>query len=189
MVHGTVTRTVESHAKAMESGANQSSSWDEDQQADEAKVNLALEISREEELPLQLHHVGLTESGEIRRRTRGEDLTFSFIHRGMPFACECKTTGESKLKIVGELGKLPFTAESSAGRRFFRHLETATRTLPRGHFAIINDQDVRLLAEIVPPRGLTPVSIIAALSAVLLEFKPFFELAESVLAVRKAGKA
>lgn len=189
MVHGTATRTVESHAKAMESGANQSSSWDEDQQADEAKVNLALEISREEELPLQLHHVGLTESGEIRRRTRGEDLTFSFIHRGMPFACECKTTGETNLKIVGELGKLPFTAESSAGRRFFRHLETATKTLPRGHFAIINDQDVRLLAEIVPPRGLTPVSIIAALSAVLLEFKPFFELAESVLAARKADKA
>lgn len=167
---------------ASESNVRQTVSSDYDQKSEDAKVNLALEISREVELPLQLHHVELSESGEIRRRRKGADLTFSFIYRGMPFACECKTTDGAKMKIVGELGKLPFTAESSEGRRFLKHLAIATSNLSKGNFAIIGDQDVRLLAEVAPPRGLTPVSIIAALSAVLLEFKPFFELAEEVLA-------
>lgn len=170
---------------ASERNVRRTVSSDYDQQTEDAKVNLALEISREVELPLQLHHVELSESGEVRRRRKGAELTFSFIYRGMPFACECQTTDAPKLKIVGELGKLPFTAESSKGRRFLKHLATATSDLSKGHFAIIGDQDVRLLAEVAPPRGLTPVSIIAALSAVLLEFKPFFELAEEALAPGK----
>lgn len=172
----------ESHAMASESSVRQALPSNYDQQADDAKVNLALEISREEELPLQLHHVELSESGEVRRRRKDADLTFSFIHRGMPFACECTTTEEPELKIVGELGKLPFTAESTKGRHFLKHLAVATNNLPKGRFAILDNQDVRLLAEVVPPQGLTPVSLIAALTAVLLQFKPFFELAEDVLA-------
>ncbi|MFC4351177.1 hypothetical protein ACFOW6_06420 [Fodinicurvata halophila] len=181
------TDSCESHAMASESSVRQTVDSDYDQQSEDAKVSLALEISRDEELPLQLHHVELSESGEIRRRRKGADLTFSFVHRGMPFACECKTTDDPVLKIVGELGKLPFTAESAKARRFLKHLAIATGGLSKGHFAIIDDQDVRLLAEVVPPQGLTPVSIIAALSAVLLEFKPFFDLAEEALAPGKTA--
>ena len=59
---------------------------------------------------------------------------------------------------------------------FSRRIVEATGRLPHGHIRLSDDQDMHLSAEAPAPVPLTPVRVMAALTALLLEFKPYLEL-------------
>ncbi|MGO1117804.1 hypothetical protein ACTL6U_03835 [Rhodovibrionaceae bacterium A322] len=147
------------------------------QSRDEDSLWETLDVASKQTLPLELGSIELTEEGLIQHRESSEPVTFSFKYHNYSFAGELAEHHNGRLRLVGDLGKLPYTAESPEGRNFIRKLSAATSVMPHGKFIITDRQDVRLLAEEELPEPHTPVSFMATAAALLLEFKPFLDLA------------
>ena len=136
-----------------------------------------LDAACRQSLPLELGSIELTREGVIQSRGDDRPVTFSFNYHNYLFAGELADGQKGRLRLVGNLGKLPYTVESPEGRSFLRQLTAATAAMPHGRFIITDHQDVQLLAEETLPEPRTPVSFMATAAALLLEFKPFLDLA------------
>ena len=103
-------------------------------------------------------------------------MQFSFDYMGAVFDARLDTAEAASLNLRANLGKLPYTAESSIARRVTLRLIACAGRLPRGRIFIDERDDLLLEADIAPPKPQTPVSIMAAVTALLLDAKPYLEL-------------
>lgn len=142
-------------------------------------VNMVAKSDR----PYQLGDVEIDDEGRLRPRQDGAPIIFGFSYRGLDFMAEIETGGTPRLSLNAELGKLPYRFEAGQRRDSTRRILEATQALPRGAIVLSDSQDMRLSAEIVPPAPLTPANIMAALTAILLDFKPYLDLLHDVLIV------
>jgi hypothetical protein len=147
----------------------------------------ALELARRELPPIELGRIAVEADGQVRERDSAEPISFSFQYRGLPFAGELRDRASGQLRLVANLGKLPYTIEAPCARRLLRQLVIATHRLARGRFHISEDQDVLFVAEAQAPAPYTPVRVIATVAVLVLAFKPYLELIER--ASRLAGPA
>lgn len=147
-----------------------------------AALKDAMQVANTTSLPLELGSLDVTQDGRVVARRGSRNLAFSFIYRGLPFAGTLAEPADAPLRLAAEFGKLPFTAELPEGRRRIRQIAVDSQRNPRVRFQITPAQDIRLLLEIRPPRPRTPVGLVAAVAAVLLEAKPHMEAMTAALA-------
>jgi hypothetical protein len=114
--------------------------------------------------------------GRIHGREPGVPLNFSFDYRGIQFDSVIEIEPQPRVRLSAELGRLPFSMQAGEGRRLSRRIVEATRALPHGRINLDELQDMHLQAECVPPTPLTPSSVIATVTAMLLDFKPYLVL-------------
>lgn len=114
--------------------------------------------------------------GRIRSREPGLPLNFRFDYRGILFDSVVEFEPQPRVRLSAELGKLPFSMQAGEGRRWSQRIVAATRALPHGRINVDELQDMRLQAECVPPSPLTPSSVMATVTAMLLDFKPYLAL-------------
>lgn len=144
-------------------------------------MRLAFVLAREQELPLEVGRLSWSHDGVVSLRDGSGGARFSFFFRGLPFSVEVEEGEDLRLVLVGNLGKVPFTAEAPDARRVLKRIAAASQRLPRGTLAITREQDLQLRAVDFVPGRATPVRVIATVVALLLDFLPFLDLAEAAL--------
>ncbi|WP_119167846.1 hypothetical protein [Algihabitans albus] len=149
----------------------------------------AVRLASESKLPLELGSIEISEDGRVVPSAPGHTLTFSFFYKGLPFAGEVGPESGDSVRLVGEFGKMPFTAELPKGRHAIRQVIADSQRSQRTRFFVTREQDLRLAMEAVPPQPRTPVSIVAAVTALIVEALPGIEAMTDTLNERlSAGR-
>ena len=132
---------------------------------------------------LQVGDLEFDEGGRIRLRNGDQPLRFAFAFRGADFEAQIETTPEARITLSAELGNVPYSMEQGANRRITQRIVEATAGLPGGRIEISESQYISLVATAQPPSPLTPASVMAAITSLLLDFGPYIDLLrESLLA-------
>ncbi len=131
--------------------------------------------------PLRVGDIEIDGQGRIRARADKGPLRFAFAYRGVEFGAEVATGAEPRVKLSAELGKLPYSMEIGHGRHTIRRILVASAQLPHGRISLSDTDDMRLEAESSPPSPFTPASLMAAVAALLLDFRPYLDLVARVL--------
>lgn len=132
-------------------------------------------------IPLPVGEGQLDAQGRIRPRVHDGPLRFGFAYRGVEYGAEVETGSEPRIRLSAELGKLPYSVEIGGGRCLIRRIITASASSPHGRIGLSEADDMRLEMESKPPLPLTPVSLMATLAALLLDFRPYLDMLGSVL--------
>lgn len=131
--------------------------------------------------PLRVGDIEIDGQGRIRARTDKGPLRFAFAYRGVEFGAEVATGAEPRVTLSAELGKLPYSMEIGHGRHMIQRILVASARLPHGRIGLSDSDDMRLEAESSPPAPFTPASLMAAVAALLLDFRPYLDLVARVL--------
>ncbi len=127
-------------------------------------------------IPLRVGEIQLDAQGRIRPCAHDGPLRFGFAYRGVEYGAEVETGSEPRVRLSAELGKLPYSMKIGDGRRLIRRIILASACSPRGRIGLSEAEDMRLEVESTPPLPFTPVSLIATLAALLLDFRPYLDL-------------
>ena len=133
---------------------------------------------------LQVSDIAIDDDGHVRLRNRDEAIGFAFAYRGADFVARMETAPETRITLTAELGKVPYSMEPGSGRRRTQRIIKDTADLPSGRIEVSESQDMSLVASAQPPHPLTPSSVMAAITSLLLDFRPYIDLLrETLLAV------
>jgi hypothetical protein len=141
-----------------------------------------VKLVSEQTLPLEVGTLAVDREGRLVPRDPGTPLHFSFVYAEVPFAAEVTTGPASLLRLTADLGALPYTVECAASRRWVLRLIAASSAQKRGQLELTRAKQIRLCAEAVPPAPRNPVSVMATVAALLLDFKPALTLLGELLA-------
>jgi hypothetical protein len=107
----------------------------------------------------------------------GGPLCFRFCFKEVPFTARIAQQQDgAALSLTGDLGTLPFTAESPRRRRRLRLVLAAARRAPGMAWEITGDHHISVSGETMLALPLTPVAVIAAATGLLLRSRPYLEL-------------
>jgi len=135
-----------------------------------------LALITEDRSPFQVGDLVFNEDDRIRLRGDAQPLCFAFAFRGVDFEARMVTSPEALITLSAELGKVPYSIEQGADRRGTQRIVEATADMPNGRIEISGSQDMSLVATAQPPSPLTPASIMAAITSLLLDFGPYIDL-------------
>lgn len=110
-----------------------------------------------------------------------DKFAFSFSYRGVDFDAEFHDLPKAKVVLMADLGQLPYSMESPAGRRLCQRIVKATGKLTDGGIELSGGHDMRLIAEAAPPTTEKPAGAVAALTALVLTFSPYMDLLAQAL--------
>jgi hypothetical protein len=112
-------------------------------------------------------------------------IQFDFAYRGIRFACRCEQQdGGAMLKLVGDAGAMPFSAESSEARMAVQAIvEHANGTLAAAPGPAIRLTHGRILlgTERLLPMPITAVSLVAAIARFVVPALPYLTLLAEVV--------
>ncbi len=98
-----------------------------------------------------------------------DSLTFGFVHLGVPFVATVETHGAgASLRLTGELGHVPYSAESGPGRRHVLALFHDHRTFPHGRLELEAAQTIRLYGAVPLTARPGAVDVVAGVVSILL---------------------
>jgi hypothetical protein len=123
----------------------------------------------------------LDEDGRLRVREDAGPIHFCFAYRGADFDALMDTAPEASISLSAELGKVPYSMETGDGRRLTRRIVEATADLPSGRIDVSASQDMSIVATARPPLPLTPASVMATITALLLDLGPYIDLLRGVI--------
>ena len=147
----------------------------------ELGISTALRVLGNQEIPFEVGSIEVGEGGEIRAREHGRPLSFCFVYLGIGFEAQVTTGDAPQVCLAARLGRLPFTVESPSNRRSVKHMLKLNGRLPRASFVLEAGNEVRMTAERIPPSPRTPVSIMATVTAMLLELGPHLAVLREAL--------
>ncbi len=147
----------------------------------EAALGATVALFAGRRFPLRVGDIEIDGQGRIRARGDKGPLRFTFAYRGVEFGAEVATGTQPRLRLSAELGKLPYSMEIGRGRLTIRRILKASAQLPHGHIGLSDSGDMRFQAEATPPAPFTPASLMAAVAALLLDFRPYLDLVARVL--------
>jgi len=139
--------------------------------------------------PVKVGEIQIDEQGRIRPRDSAVPLNLGFAYRGIQYRAEVETTPEPRVRLTADRGKLPYSMEIGAGRHLIRCSLNSSARAYCGRSNLSQDQDILLEAESIPPEPLTPASLMATLTALLLDFQPYLDLLGQVLTETQRPKA
>jgi hypothetical protein len=139
--------------------------------------------------PLHVGEIELNGQGRIRARDDNEPLRFGFAYLGIEFRAEVETESQPRVKLIAEFGKLPYSMEIGDGRGLIRRILAASARVPHAQIGLSEFDDMRLEAESSPPSPFTPVSFMATVTALVLDFRPYLDLLARVPAGSRQGNA
>lgn len=129
--------------------------------------------------PLEVGSFDIGSDGTVARRSEGQPIQFSFVHRGVLVAVTVEEVGGvRRVRLFGNLGLLPYSAESRERRAgALQVLQAAAQTL-NGRFRVTSDQKILLTCEADLPSDLvlTPPNLLARVTAMLVAAKPYLDL-------------
>ena len=114
--------------------------------------------------------------------------SFHFQFAGLPFQAEVVPGASPLVRLKADLGPLPYTIEAPQQRHWMLRIVAASKRLKRGTLAIGEDGMVRLSAETAPASEGGPVAVLAAVTALLLDFKPHLEVVADMMAAFPARR-
>lgn len=139
--------------------------------------------------PFKLGDFEIDGNGRLRPRPDGEPIAFGFSYLGIDFMAKLDTGEEGRLSLDAELGKLPYRAEIGARRKQALQIVRASRRLRRGGIELSQTLDMHLTAALAPIVPLTPTAVLTALTAILLDFKPYLVLLHEAMLAPLAPEA
>lgn len=149
----------------------------------------AMEMLSQTSLPLEVGAVELDEQGKVRQRAQDRPVCFSFVYRGVTFHADLPVERDAPLTLRGIVGVVPYSAENPLGRRAAWTLLAHARPAC-GRLWWDAQMRVHLEVSTVPPRPRTPVHVMAAAAALLVDIQPYLELMEVALRrPRRPGRA
>ena len=123
----------------------------------------------------------LDENGRLHVRKDASPIHFCFAYRGVDFDAHMDTAPEADISLSAELGKVPYSMETGAGRQLTRRIVEATAGLSGGRIDVSASQDMSIVATARPPLPLTPASVMATITALLLDLGPYIDLLRGVI--------
>ena len=110
-------------------------------------------------------------------------IQFDFSYHGIRFACRSEPSPEgNRLRLVGDAGPMPFTAESPAARAAIQAiLDHANATLAPPQVFRCAQGRILVGAERPLPQPITAVALVAALTRVLAPIHPWLALLSEVV--------
>ncbi|MDJ0968307.1 MAG: hypothetical protein QNJ06_00300 [Kiloniellales bacterium] len=135
-------------------------------------------------LPLEFGAVVLDAEGRVTPRDPEKPLHFRFHYLGVPFDVEISGAESAEIRLLCDLGELPYTAESPVGRHYAQQLVRSAAVLPHGRIFIDSRQHIRLEAACPRPNPSTLSQVFAVIAAMLLESLPYLRFLTDVLPQR-----
>jgi len=130
-------------------------------------------------IPLDLGAFVAAEAGALARKLA--PIKFDFTWADIRFVCRCEDSGEIlSLKLIGDVGPLPFTAESPGGRAALQAiLDSANGVL--GPIFKIGRGRILLNHDRTMPRPLTAAALVATAAILLIPARPYLDLIAEVV--------
>lgn len=136
-----------------------------------AAVVEAVKVGRFDQLLDQARH-------NLGRLEPEPPLKFSFTWRGRPFSARLEPAGKgARLMLRGDLGVVPFSAESADGRRGLISLANGNLDDPVARFHIDGDHRFYLLGEVDIPGNPTAAAIFGWTTWLVLQLRIPMEVA------------
>lgn len=159
-------------------------------EAAEAKVDIqsTVKLVSEQMLPLEVGNVQVDDDGTLRARDSEVPLDFTFSFLDIDFEVQVSGGDDGALRVAAVVGRLPYTVENGWTRTFLYKVMTAARKLRRSRLSIDGNNLIVLHGEAVPPAPRTPMSIMATLTALVVEAKPYLEMIAEGLALERAPR-
>lgn len=112
--------------------------------------------------------------------------TFKFAYYGMSFDAGIRRNeeGGAHLVIRGNLGNLPYSAESITARNYLHTVIDAGRSLPNAEINVDRKQAIIVRGEMRFPAVPSPATVAAGTAAMTIAIKPICEL---IAKCRRAG--
>ncbi len=170
--------TVENWEAAM---ASETPEHDEPTESAGAELAATAAWAKGRCFPLKVGEIRVDDRGRIRPRDSTAPLHLGFAYRGVEYHAEVETEPEPRVRLTADLGKLPYSMEIGEGRRLIRRILDESARTSHGRVALSEDDDLRLEAVSTPPEPFTPASLMATLTALLLDFQPYLDLLGRVL--------
>lgn len=124
-------------------------------------------------IPLDLHRVWADETGTPQSVGAGP-IKFDFVCRGVRFAGFCDDEANA-LKLVGDLGPMPYTAESPSARLNLTTIFAAANDALGPCFRLSGGRILLGLDAVVRP-PVDAVALIGAVAVALIPALPYLEL-------------
>lgn len=114
--------------------------------------------------------------------------TFGFDCYGTHFDIAVVRDGgeAAKLAILGHLGPLPYSAESTIARQYIKSVVNVGGNLPYAEISLSRKQEITIQASMEFPGHPTPAIVVAAAAAITIAVKPFIDM---ISMLRNAGKS
>ncbi len=107
------------------------------------------------------------------RLSEGGTLRFGFEYYGIPFEGEVRhVNGGAAIGIRGNLGPIPYSAESVTARREVLSVLAAARDFPYGRFTTTPDKCILLDADLAAETPVTPDRLLSGVTSILLSATP-----------------
>lgn len=153
-------------AEAEQSGASvQESPW-----------HHVVDLLAEDERPIEVGQYEVCAQGRLTRRRFDLPLEFSFVYDGDRFDCRVDLSKEKAVGLRARLARLPFTAESPAGRARALRLLSAKGLQSSGKLTLSEGGWIDYEGHKAPPRPCTPACVLSSVAALVLELKPLAQL-------------
>jgi len=147
-----------------------------------------VKLVSEQMFPLEVGSVEVDEDGTLRARDSEMPLDFTFNFLDIDFEVQVRGGDDGSLQLAATLGRLPYTAENGWTRQFLQKVMTAASKLRRSRLTVDENNQIVLRGEAVPPAPRTPMSIMATLTALVVEAKPYLEMVAEGLALDRAPR-
>jgi len=137
--------------------------------------------------PIETNSIWFGPDGMPAHRDFATPVAFSFACAGVTLSARAgRQDGEAWLEVEGDLGPLPFSAESRDARSTVIAILLAARLTDHRYFGVGPDQRIRLHGEIPLTCPLTPGSILTGVAQFAMAVRPFIELLNEALPTRPA---
>jgi hypothetical protein len=150
-------------------------------------VPSSLSFFTSQTVPIETNSIWFGPDGMPAHRDFKAPVSFTFACAGATLSARAgRDDGDAWLEVEGDLGALPFSAESRDARSQVIAVLLAARLTDHRYFGVGPDQHVRLHGEIPLTCPLTPASILTGVALFSLAVRPFIELLREALPVRPA---
>ena len=142
-------------------------------------------ILGKQRLPLDLHAIAGDAAGRLGGAGR-RGISFRFTYRRALLSVRVPAGDSPLLEIHGQLGPLPFSAESASARLTLKTVLAAANEHLGETFGVVGGR-IRMSGTVPMDGPVTAVGLVTALAAFLLPRKPYLSIIDSVLAQVAAG--
>jgi hypothetical protein len=150
-------------------------------------VPTSLSFFASQTVPIETNSIWFGPDGMPAHRDFKSPVAFSFACGGVTLTARAgREDDEAWLEVEGDLGALPFSAESRDTRSEVIAILLAARLTDHRYFGVGPDQHIRLHGEIPLTCPLTPASILTGITQFSLAVRPFIELLNEARPARPA---
>ena len=126
--------------------------------------------------PFETNSIWFGPDGMPTRRDLTTPVHFTFECCGHEFSARAgREDGEAWLEVEGELGSLPFSAESRDARSAVIAILIASKLTNHRYFGVGPDQRIKMRGELPLEPPLTPATILTGITQFVMAVRPFLE--------------